>query len=171
MKNKSTKKKEEPSCKQITFDLNQDALSKYYPRPKLSKNPLFYKKAYKDISRFMKKEGFKHTQYSVYVSNKKLYSYNITAMMKRMAKEMPWLSSCVNEIDVTDVGNQYKLKNTLDKFTKLNDVAVSKENEKQNKETEVSMSEWKTKVSGNNSFSRQPDNISRTAEPRDDIGR
>jgi len=166
-------KKEHSSRKQITFDLSQEALSKNYPRPKLSINPLYYKKAYRDISRFMKAEGFEHRQYSVYCSKEPLTDRQLFMLTAKMAKQMPWLYSCVNEIDVTDIGEElYSIKEMLGEYTRDNEeIYVKRESEKQTEETGVSMSEWKTKVSGNNSFAKQMDDRARTSEPRDDIGR
>ncbi|MDE6014231.1 MAG: hypothetical protein K2H41_00830 [Acetatifactor sp.] len=164
---------EKPSRKQITFDLSQDALAKNYPRPQFSINPKFYKKAYKDISRFMKEEGFEHRQYSVYDSREKMTSFDITEMLERLAKRMPWLYPCVNDIDVTIIGKQHSVKEVLGGFTRgENDLYVKKGAEKQTKETGVSMSEWKAKVnSGNNanSFAKQADDRNMASEPREDI--
>ena len=54
--------------KQVTFDLSQEMLKKFYPRGN-SKSETFYKKAYSDIQKFMLRNGFSHRQYSVYVSD------------------------------------------------------------------------------------------------------
>lgn len=112
-------KKKTGSRKQITFDLSQKALSENYPRPKLSINPKFYKKAYADISRFMKKNGFEHRQFSVYTSIDKVTNTDINLLMDNLAKEMPWLTLCVNQIDVTNIGTQHSLLQTLEAATAL----------------------------------------------------
>lgn len=104
-----SKKNEQHRRKQITFDLNQKALSQYYPRPEFSINPLHYKKAYRDISRFMAKNGFEHRQFSVYTSREELTEAKVVTLTRKMAKEIPWLVHCVNQIDVTDVGAQHSL--------------------------------------------------------------
>jgi virulence-associated protein VapD len=111
------KKKRTGSRKQITFDLSQKALETYYPRPKASTNPKFYKKAYTDISRFMSKNGFEHRQFSVYTSKERITNTDITLFMADLAKEMPWLSKCVNQIDVTNIGNQHSLLQSLEEAT------------------------------------------------------
>ena len=108
--------------KQITFDLHQKSLEQYYPRPGFSINPLFYKKAYSDISDFMKDNGFEHRQYSVYTSKEPTSARNIAKLISRLAAEMLWLNSCVNEIDVTDIGEQYSLKQVLEGAIKLVDL-------------------------------------------------
>ena len=102
------------SRKQITFDLQQKALKQYYPRPKRSLNPQFYKKAYRDISAFMCANGFEHRQYSVYASKERLDTYDIVELMEKLAGEMPWLGKCAKEVDVTDIGDmQHSIKALL----------------------------------------------------------
>lgn len=60
------KTKNGSSRKQITFDLSQKDLAINYPRPKITINPKFYKKAYWDISQFMKMNGFEHRIFCLY---------------------------------------------------------------------------------------------------------
>lgn len=108
------------SRKQITFDLQQKALRQYYPKPKRSLNPQFYKKAYQDISVFMCANGFEHRQYSVYTSKERLDTYDIVELMEKLAEEMPWLGKCAKEVDVTDIGDtQHSIKDLL--FAKRQD--------------------------------------------------
>lgn len=114
------KKMQQGSRKQITFDLSQKALAQHYPRPESAANPRYYKKAYADINRFMKKNGFEHRQFSVYVSTNKLTAAKVTAMMQMIAKEMPWLIHCVNQIDVTNIGAQHSLIQTLESTAAVN---------------------------------------------------
>ena len=102
-------KKQQGNRKQITFDLSQKALAEHYPRPKHTVNPRYYKKAYSDISRFMKKNGFEHRQFSVYTSIERLTAAKVSALIKKMAMEMPWLAHSVNQIDVTNIGSQHSL--------------------------------------------------------------
>ena len=102
-------KKQQGNRKQITFDLSQKALAEHYPRPKHTVNPRDYKKAYSDISRFMKKNGFEHRQFSVYTSIERLTAAKVSALIKKMAMEMPWLAHSVNQIDVTNIGSQHSL--------------------------------------------------------------
>lgn len=129
------------SKKQITFDLNQKSLSSHYPRPKLTINPTFYKKAYSDIKRFMKKNGFEHRQYSVYVSNEKMSNSDINLLTQKLAKEMPWLSKCTNELDVTNVGSQHSLTKLLDETTKEVELESTKREDKGQ-----SLNDWKSAI-------------------------
>ena len=98
-----------PSKKLITFDLDQEALKNNYPRSSKSKNPLFFKKAYKDIERFMRKHDFEHPQYSVYASKKEMDDYDLIKLMNDMAQEMPWLGTCLKELSVTEISTIYVL--------------------------------------------------------------
>ncbi|MDR2295670.1 MAG: hypothetical protein LBD95_02635 [Clostridiales Family XIII bacterium] len=111
--------------KQITFDLSQKTLAVHYPRPKVTINPKYYKKAYADISRFMKKNGFEHRQFSVYTSNEKITNTDINLLMEDLAKELPWFILCVNQIDVTNIGTQHSLLQALE--TAAYDLHVSPE--------------------------------------------
>ena len=79
------------SRKQITFDLSQDALRQHYPRKETAQDPQFFKRAYKDIQKFMEASGFERRQYSVYVSADKLTALDVAVLTQRMAEAMPWL--------------------------------------------------------------------------------
>ncbi|MDR2089712.1 MAG: hypothetical protein LBP73_10190 [Clostridiales Family XIII bacterium] len=129
------------SRKQITFDLKQELLEKHYPHPKFTVNPKYYKKAYADVNGFMQRNDFEHRQYSVYASNKKLTTYNIIELIEKLAREMPWLSDCVNEIDVTDIGDaQHSIKQTLADAAKALNFNIEKESGSQADKTNASMS-------------------------------
>ena len=83
------------SRKQITFDLSQDALRQHYPRKETGRDPQFFKRAYKDIQKFMEASGFERRQYSVYVSADKLTALDVAVLTQRMAEQFPWLRHCV----------------------------------------------------------------------------
>ena len=101
------------SRKQITFDLSQDALRQHYPRKETAQDPQFFKRAYKDIQRFMEASGFERRQYSVYVSAEKLTALDVAVLTQRMAEEMPWLRQCVKEITATNIGARHSLQGLL----------------------------------------------------------
>ena len=94
------------SQKQISFDLRQESLKRYYPQ-----NPTH---AYHDIRRFMESHGFEHRQSSVYVSLDKLTTLDVVSLTEQLAVALPWLSRCVNEIDVANIGVQHSLKKVLE---------------------------------------------------------
>lgn len=102
------------SRKQITFDLSQDKLKRYYPVPLHSRDAKYYKKAYKDVFRFMKKHKFEHRQYSVYISEEKMTTVDVAFLMQDLQKEYPWFFKCANEIDVTNIGTQHSLLHSAD---------------------------------------------------------
>lgn len=58
------------SRKAINFDLDTANLKKYYPQ----KN---YRQAYRDIKDFMVNNGFKHRQWSGYISIHKINDYDV----------------------------------------------------------------------------------------------
>ena len=94
------------SRKQITFDLCQEALKKYYPHS--------LTQAYYDIRRFMESHGFEHRQSSAYVSLDKMMTLDVVSLAEQLAMALPWLSRCVNEIDVANIGVQHSLKKVLE---------------------------------------------------------
>jgi virulence-associated protein VapD len=99
--------------KQITFDLSQDALRQHYPRKETGRDPQFFKRAYKDIQRFMDANGFERRQYSVYVSADKLTALDVAVLTQRMAEQFPWLRHCVREITATNIGARHSLLGLL----------------------------------------------------------
>ena len=101
------------SRKQITFDLSQDALRQYYPRKETAQDPQFFKRAYKDIQRFMEANGFERRQYSVYVSAEKLTALDVAVLTQQMAEQFPWLRHCVKEITATNIGARHSLLGLL----------------------------------------------------------
>lgn len=90
--------------KAINFDLSVHELEKYYPD---------YRKAYYDVKRFFKRQGFEHRQGSGYVSRKKLIQADIIDLLDVMNTELPWMSDCATKIDVTNIGVQHDLKDLL----------------------------------------------------------
>ena len=101
------------SKKALNFDLSDVLLRKYYP----SKN---YKKAWGDIKYFLIKGGFRHRQYSGYVSKKDISMSKTIQIITRMSKKYKWLSLSVQEFDVTIVGDEYSLKRYISKENSFN---------------------------------------------------
>ena len=99
--------------KQITFDLSQDALRQHYPRKETAQDPQFFKRAYKDIRRFMEANGFERRQYSVYVSRSELTALDVAVLTQRMAEQLPWLRLCVKEITAANIGARHSLLGLL----------------------------------------------------------
>ena len=99
--------------KEITFDLSQEALRKHYPRKETAQDPQFFKRAYKDIRRFMDANGFDRRQYSVYVSRSELTALDVAVLTQRMAEQLPWLRLCVKEITAANIGARHSLLGLL----------------------------------------------------------
>lgn len=140
---------ESPSRKQITFDLNDKKLQIFYPRPKLTLNPSYHKKAWKDIARFMKKNGFEHRQYSVYASHSEMTSAQVNALTRTMVMRMPWLFKCLNAIDVTNIGEQHSLMPIVKGVgivLEQEEKTVEKEEVTKENSKSYSMSDWKEKI-------------------------
>ena len=99
--------------KQISFDLSQDALKRYYPHKETGQDSQFFKRAYKDIRRFMEANGFERRQYSVYVSRSELTALDVAVFTQRMAEQLPWLRLCVKEITAANIGARHSLLGLL----------------------------------------------------------
>ncbi|WP_300821099.1 VapD family protein [uncultured Oscillibacter sp.] len=99
--------------KEITFDLSQEALRQHYPRKETAQDPQFFKRAYKDIRRFMDANGFDRRQYSVYVSRSELTALDVAVLTQRMAEQLPWLRLCVKEITAANIGARHSLLGLL----------------------------------------------------------
>lgn len=87
----------------VNFDLSIDALKKYYSES----NP---KGAYKDIEKYMERNGFEHRQWSGYRSRKPLSNYELVYLFDKMYKKMPWLDSCAEHMDATTIDSVYDIK-------------------------------------------------------------
>lgn len=99
--------------KQISFDLSQDALKRYYPHKETGQDSQFFKRAYKDIRRFMEANGFERRQYSVYVSLQQRTSLDVALLAQRMGETLPWLRLCVKDITVTNIGARHSVLGLL----------------------------------------------------------
>ena len=91
------------SKKALNFDLNDSLLRKYYP----SRN---YKKGWSDLKKYFINNGFKHRQYSGYVSIDNISMTYVIQHIIEMSLLFKWLKYCVKEFDVTIVGDEFSLK-------------------------------------------------------------
>lgn len=139
--------------RQIAFDLNQEHLKKYYPKPKFTLNPNYHRKAYTDIRLFMEKNGFEHRQGSVYVSQKPMTTMDIGTLVRKMAQEMPWLSQCADKLDVTQVGKQHSLTKTLKEATQQVSALTQENTQEPNRSAakekvspSMRMDDWKSQI-------------------------
>lgn len=100
--------------KAINFDLDTRLLNDYHPSGD-------YHRAYYDMKKFFRKHGFYHKQGSGYVSQKKINSQDIYLLIDALYEECEWITYCVKEFDVTNIGTQYELANDIRSY-KDNDV-------------------------------------------------
>lgn len=63
--------------------------------------------AYTDMRSYLESMGFEHRQGSGYVSKNAMNYATVNAIVRKMSNEYDWLSKCIKEIDVTDVGEKY----------------------------------------------------------------
>lgn len=68
-----------------------------------------------------------HRQYSVYTSKNSLTTYGIVDLMEKLSQKLPWLYLCINEIDVTDIEEQYSVKGILREFINQEEILIIKE--------------------------------------------
>ena len=84
--------------------------------------------AYKYIRNFMQKNGFEHRQGSGYVSKDNLSTSDVVFLSNKMSLTFPWLKYCIKKIDVTNIGKQYSLIDTIskssDKHSDINDIEL-----------------------------------------------
>lgn len=119
----------------INFDLDTKALKEHYP----GKN---WRKAYKDVGNFLKENGFKHRQWSGYVSENPLSKANILKISIELKNKFPWLSKCVNYFDVTNIGKTYDMRSYLSGEEEVYNKDVSeKQHTKQNTKPHSSLSQ------------------------------
>lgn len=92
--------------KALNFDISDSRLKKFYP----SKS---YKNGWKDINKYLQRNGFLHRQYSGYVSKNIISMIDVIHIVENMSEYLNWLGYCIKEFDVTIVGNEYSLKNYI----------------------------------------------------------
>ena len=99
------------SRKAINFDLSTNELKKHF---KDTREP------YIKIKTFMLENGFEHRQYSGYASKEPMDDKAISLLAEKLNEEFSWLSSCIQEFDVTDIGEQYSLNHIFKDFISIN---------------------------------------------------
>jgi virulence-associated protein VapD len=89
--------KEKPTRKAFNFDLVDAELKKVYPAGERS-----YKNGYRDIKKFMERQGFIHHQGSGYYSAGVMDIVDITTLLEKMVDEMPWICECMRDLRVAN---------------------------------------------------------------------
>ncbi|BDB65773.1 hypothetical protein T36_2252 (plasmid) [Helicobacter cinaedi] len=105
--------------KALNFDLSTNELKKHFNSTA---------EAYSQIKTFMIENGFEHRQYSGYVSKEPMNEREITKLVRKLNKQLSWLSACVLNFDVTDIGEQHDLTHLLTgKKSKIAEFEISNE--------------------------------------------
>lgn len=110
--------------KAINFDLDTNALKQVYCK---TNNPFERLKAYGEIKKFMKENGFIHKQWSGYISKEPLSKTQVDKLIKKMVNEFDWFAKCVNKFDVTNIGNQYDMTKRIWEYSSKIEKANNKE--------------------------------------------
>lgn len=93
--------------KGINFDLDTEALKKYYPKSD-------WHNAYYDIRSFFEKNGFEHIQGSGYHSVEPMSEAKAMTVIYKMTKEFSsWLNYCVNICTISDVPELYDISHVF----------------------------------------------------------
>lgn len=88
------------SKKAVNFDLSVAALKEHYPNSD-------YLQAYKDVRRFLERNGFEHRQWSGYITTKHMSDTQIQYILDVMFKKYRWLEKCANKVDITNIGRSH----------------------------------------------------------------
>lgn len=71
----------------------------------------------------MRKNDFEHRQGAGYISKESLSDHDVTALIINMTLTFEWLKHCIKEIDVTNIGKQHSLLDTINKVPVGDDFA------------------------------------------------
>jgi virulence-associated protein VapD len=111
------KRKDKPNKKAINFDLDTQKLYELTG----SKTD-----GYGQIKKFLLKNGFKHKQWSGYVSIEKITYHDVYKLAKELCETFGWFSEVVNTFDVTKVERKGKdFHNAIKTYGNILNQAVS----------------------------------------------
>ena len=122
--------------KQITFDLDTNALKIYYP----SKS---WTNAYNVIKNHMENNGFAWIQGSVYISHNPMLSRTVSSVLKELISNNKWLNLCMRDCRETEIGLEFS-KNHL--FNKNVILPTREELETKSSQDASSLKEWKNQI-------------------------
>ena len=89
--------------KQVTFDVDVILLQENYPYPK------HWRRAYTDIKKKFRSEGFRWYEGSVYISNEPISYFEVRQIALRIKTAFPWLEKCMKDIRASNVGEFHEL--------------------------------------------------------------
>lgn len=98
---------------ELNFDLKIERLKEYYP----GKN---WQKAWNDVKKYLEANGFKHTLFSGYISEKTMSVTAAHKIMRKMNKEMPWVFESATGFHLTRAyGNELDVKKFIEHDSKI----------------------------------------------------
>lgn len=116
--------------KAINFDLDTKKLKLYYP----SSN---YRQAYRDIKKYLENNGFKHRQFSGYISKTSMKHKDIVDIVATLDIKFSWFSKCVRRFDVTNIGKEHDMMKYINgNSTKAIGLSINKNSPLANKSDE-----------------------------------
>lgn len=122
--------------KALNFDLDTEKLKEAYSVKK-------YTKAYDEIRKFLKANGFNHRQGSGYNSKEKITTPQLMDILENLFEKYPKIKECVKKLDATNVGKDYDMLSMLDE----SEYAFSHaETINQSSNITKSLSEWKSDI-------------------------
>ena len=89
--------------KEFHFDLDVDALKRFYP----SDHPNAWKSAWSEVKAFMEEHGFEHSQYSGYESRDEMTYDKAYAVLFELNIAYPWFSKCAQAATLTEIGERH----------------------------------------------------------------
>ena len=84
----------------INFDLHTDVLIQVFG---LSN----YTKGYTEVEKYLLKNGFEHSQFSGYTSEKPMSYPQAYAICRSMNRQLKWLSQAVNKFSISNLSSDY----------------------------------------------------------------
>ena len=98
--------------KQVAFDLDTNALKKYYPSDS-------WNSAYDVIKRHMLNNGFSWQQGSVYISDSPMLSRDVSLAIEVLIQKNPWLNLCMRDCRQTNIGKEHSQNHLFDREISL----------------------------------------------------
>ncbi len=95
--------------KAINFDLDTKKLKEIYS----AKTGKPYNKAYDEIKKFMKENGFSHRQGSGYISKVSMSDIEMVAFIDKLQNKFSWIYACSKKVDGTEISAQFDLKTLM----------------------------------------------------------
>lgn len=97
---------------------------------------------YDKLKKSFKKVGFIHRQGSGYISKKPLSNMEMTGVLRKIAKNNPWLGACLNKMDVTEITDMFDVSSFV-KAESKKQATQDKRKQKANAQAAVSQGSGK----------------------------